>query len=80
VIRGVPVFASSMVFASLVADGQMVSNSAIQNDPAKEALCAKRTQVKPVSFLIDLNYLNRIRAAHPDSTFIAQDGYDSRTD
>jgi hypothetical protein len=41
-IRGLLVFASSMVFASMVANGQMVSNSRIQNDPAKEALCAKR--------------------------------------
>lgn len=37
-IRGLLVFAGSIVFASMIAKGQMVSNSAIQNDPAKEAL------------------------------------------
>jgi hypothetical protein len=64
-----------MVFASMVANGQMVSRSAIQNDPAKEALCAKRAKVKkPVPFLIDQNYVDRTRAAHPDATFIAVDG------
>jgi hypothetical protein len=68
------VFAGSRVFASMVANGQMVSNSAIQNDPAKEALCAKRAKVKPVPFLIDQNYVNSTRAAHPDTTFIAEDG------
>jgi hypothetical protein len=73
-IRGLLVFASSTVFASMVVNGQMVSNGAIQNDPAKEALCAKRAQVKLVSFLIDQNYVNSIRAARPDATFIAEDG------
>lgn len=74
-IRGLLVFAGSMVFASMIANGQMVSNSAIQNDPAKEALCAKRAKVKkPVPFLIDQNYVNITRAAHPDTTFIAEDG------
>lgn len=58
----------------MVANGQIVSSSAIQNDPGKEALCAKRAEVKPVSFLIDQNDVNRIRAAHPDTAFIAQDG------
>ncbi|MGA3082167.1 MAG: hypothetical protein ABSD44_12380 [Terracidiphilus sp.] len=73
-IRSLLVFAGLMVFASMIANGQMVSNSAIQNDPAKEALCAKRTNVKPVPFLIDQNYVNSARAAHPDTTFIADDG------
>ncbi len=73
-IRGLLVFAGSMVFATMIANGQMVSNSAIQNDPAKEALCAKRAKVKPVPFLIDQNYVNIIRAVHPDTTFIAEDG------
>ena len=73
-MRRALVFASSMVFASMAANAQMVSNSATQNDPAKESLCRKRAQVKPVSFLIDQNYVNRIRAAHPDTTFIVQDG------
>jgi hypothetical protein len=73
-IRGLLVFAGSMVFASIVANGQMVSNSGIQNDPAKEALCAKRANAKPVAFLIDQNYVNSTRAAHPDTTFIAEDG------
>lgn len=74
-IRGLLVIAGAMVFASVVANGQMVSNSTIQNDPAKEALCAKRAQVKnPVPFLIDQNYVNSTRAAHPDTTFIAEDG------
>jgi hypothetical protein len=73
-IRRLLVFAGSMVFASMIANGQMVSNSAIQNDPAKEALCAKRAKVKPVPFLIDQNYVNSTRAAHPDTTFIAVDG------
>ena len=74
-IRGLVVFAGSMVFASMVAYGQMVSNSAIQNDSTKEALCAKRAKVKePVPFFIDQDYVNRTRAAHPDTTFIAKDG------
>ncbi len=74
-IRGLLVFTGSLVFASMAANGQMVSSSAIQNDPAKEALCAKRARVKkPVPFLIDQDYVNRIRAAHPDVTFIAEDG------
>ena len=64
-----------MVFASMVANGQMVPNSAIQNDPAKEALCVQRAKVKkPVPFVIDQNYVNWTRAAHPDTTFIAEDG------
>jgi len=64
-----------MVFASVTASGQMVSNSAIQNDPGKEALCAKRAKVKkPVPFMIDQDYVNYTRAAHPDATFIAEDG------
>ena len=79
-IRGLLVFAGSMVFASIVANGQMVSNSGIQNDPAKEALCAKRANAKPVAFLIDQNYVNSTRAAHPDTTFIAEDGICSRID
>ena len=73
-IRGLLVLAGSMVFASMVANGQMVSNSAIQNDPAREALCTKRAKVKPVPFLIDQKYVNRIRVAHPEATFVAGDG------
>jgi hypothetical protein len=77
-IRGLLIFADSMVFALMIANGiangQMVSNSAIQNDPAKEALCAKRAKVKPVPFLIDQNYMNSVRAVHPETTFIADDG------
>jgi hypothetical protein len=74
-IRGLLVFVGSLAFASIVANGQMVSSSAIQNDPAKEALCAKRAGVKkPVPFLIDQTYLDSTRAAHPDTTFIAEDG------
>jgi hypothetical protein len=61
-------------FASAIANGLMVPNKAIQNDPAKEALCAKKAKVKPVQFLIDQNYVNITRAAHPDTTFIAEDG------
>jgi hypothetical protein len=69
------VFTGFMILASVVANGQMVSSSAIQNDPAKEALCAKRARVKsPVPFLIDQSYVNGIRAAHPEATFIAEDG------
>lgn len=82
-IRGFLVVAGSLVFASTfasgVANGQMVSSSAIQNDPARESLCAKRIEkidpkAKLVSFVIDQNYVNTIRAAHPDATFIAEDG------
>lgn len=74
-IRSLLVFSGSLAFASMVANGQMVSSSAIQNDPAKEALCAKRANVnKPVPFLIDQSYVNGVRAAHPDTTFIADDG------
>jgi hypothetical protein len=73
-IRRLLVIAGSMVLASMVAGGQMVQNSAIQNDPAKEALCVKRAKAKPVPFLIDQNYVNSVRAAHPDTTFVAEDG------
>jgi hypothetical protein len=78
-IRSLLVFAGSVVFASMmangIANGQMVQNSAIQNDPAKEALCAKRAKVKQqVPFFIDQDYVNRIKAAHPETTFIAEDG------
>jgi hypothetical protein len=77
--RNFPVFAGSLVFAAMipasaVANGQMVSNGTIQNDPAKEALCAKRAKANPVPFLIDQNYVATVRALHPDTTFIAQDG------
>jgi hypothetical protein len=77
-IRRLLVFAGPTVFASMfingIANGQMVSSSAIQNDPAKEALCQRRAGVKAVPFLIDQDYVNRSRAAHPDATFIAEDG------
>lgn len=74
-IRTLLVLAGSIVFASMVAHDQMVSNSTIQTDPAKEALCTTRAKVKkPVPFLIDQEYVNRTRAAHPDTTFIAEDG------
>jgi hypothetical protein len=77
-IRSLLVVAGAMAFASTIANGianaQMVSNSTIQNDPAKEALCIKRANVKPVAFLIDQNYVSLVRAAHPDTTFIAEDG------
>src|SRR5580658_3878984 len=73
-IRGPLIFAASMLFASIMANAQMVSNTTIQNDPAREALCAKRANVKPVPFLIDQNYVNAMRSAHPDTTFIADDG------
>lgn len=64
----------SLLLASVVAKGQMVSNSTIQNDPAKESLCAKRAKVNPVPFLIDQSYVASVRALHPDTTFIAEDG------
>src|SRR5580698_10062687 len=73
-MRGSLVVAGLAVSASMIAKAQMVSNSAIQNDPAREALCAKRARVKPVPFLIDQDYVNRTRAAHPETTFIAEDG------
>jgi hypothetical protein len=67
-----------MAFAAAIsngiASGQMVANSAIQNDPAKEALCAARADAKPVPFVIDQNYVNSARAAHPETTFVAEDG------
>jgi hypothetical protein len=73
-MRGLLVVAGLAVSASLFANAQLVANSAIQNDPAREALCAKRARVKPVPFLIDQDYVNRARAAHPETTFIAEDG------
>jgi hypothetical protein len=82
-IRRLFVFAGSMVFASTlasgIAGGQMVSSTTIQNDPAREALCAKRAsksdaRFKAAPFMIDQNYVSLIRAAHPDTTFIAEDG------
>ncbi len=72
--RLLSVFACSLVFASVTANGQMVSSSTIQNDPAKESLCAKRAKVKPVPFFIDQSYVESTRALHPDTTFIAADG------
>jgi hypothetical protein len=73
--RDLLVVAGSIVLTSMIAMGQMVSNGTIQNDPAKETLCAQRARVKkPVPFLIDQNYVNMSRAAHPDATFIAEDG------
>ncbi len=73
-IRGLAVVAGSMGFAVVIASGQMVANNAIQNDPAKEALCATRAKVRPVPFLIDQNYVNSVRTAHPEATFVAEDG------
>lgn len=74
-IRGLLVLAGSLTLALTLANGQMVSNSTIQNDPAKESLCAKRANVKKtVPFMIDQNYVNGVRATHPDATFIADDG------
>lgn len=74
-IRALIVFAGSIFSTFMVANSQMVPGSAIQNDPAREALCAKRAGVKkPAPFLIDQDYVNRTRAAHPDTTFIAEDG------
>lgn len=67
-------FLCSLAFVSAVTSGQMVSNSAIQNDPAKESLCAKSAGVKPVPFFIDQKYVESIRTIHPDTTFIAGDG------
>jgi hypothetical protein len=63
-----------LVSVAAVTNGQMVSNSAIHNDPAKEQLCAQRARVTPVPFLIDQNYVDSTRALHPDTTFIAVDG------
>ncbi len=68
------IFTGALVSASAAAHGQMVSNSAIQNDPAKEQLCVQRAKVKTVPFLIDQNYVDRTRALLPDTTFIAEDG------
>lgn len=74
-IRSLFVFAGSTILATMIAQGQMVANSAIQDDPAKDALCAKRARVKTVvPFVIDQNYVNLIRTAHPDTAFIAEDG------
>jgi hypothetical protein len=67
-------FLYSLACVSTLASGQMVSNSAIQNDSAKESLCAERAKVKPVPFFIDQKYVDYIRAIHPDTTFIAADG------
>jgi hypothetical protein len=68
------VFVCFLLFVGVTANCQMVSNSAIQNDSAKETLCAQRAKVKPVPFLIDQNYVQSIRAKYPDTTFIAEDG------
>jgi hypothetical protein len=74
-MRSLLIFAGSMVLASMAANGQMVSSNAIQNDPAKESLCAKRAGIKkPVPFVIDQGYVNSVRAASPATTFIAEDG------
>ena len=68
------VFVCSLVFVSATASGQMISNSTIHNDSAKESLCAARANVKPVAFFIDQKYVDDSRAVHPDTTFIAADG------
>ena len=72
--RVLSIFVCFLVFVSVVANGQLVSNTTIQNDPTKETLCAQRAKVKPVPFLIDQNYVQSARALHPDTTFIAEDG------
>ena len=73
-VRVLHFFFCSIAFVSAAASGQMVSNSAIQNDSAKESLCAKRAGVKPVAFFIDQKYVDYVRSLHPDTTFIAADG------
>ncbi len=56
------------------ATAQMVRNDAIDNDPAKERLCASRANSKTVPFEIDARYVARARSVHRDATFIAIDG------
>lgn len=74
-IRSLLLFTNTLILASMFANGQMVLNSTIQNDTAKEALCAKRANVKkPVAFFIDQSYVDAVKAAHPDTAFIAEDG------
>ncbi|HUB51996.1 MAG TPA: hypothetical protein VL986_07610 [Terracidiphilus sp.] len=68
------IFLSSLAFVSTAASSQMVSNSAIQNDPAKQSICAQRANIKPVPFFIDQKYVDYILSIHPDTTFIAADG------
>jgi hypothetical protein len=72
--RAALIFFCSLAFVSTVASSQMVSNSAIQNDPAKETLCAQRSGVTPAPFFIDQKYVDNVRGLHPDTTFIAVDG------
>lgn len=63
-----------LVVSAAIVHAEMISSSAIGNDPAKEKLCAKRAKGKPVPFVIDSRYVKRARSSHPDSTFIAIDG------
>ncbi len=72
--RIILVFVCFLASVSVAANTQMVSSSTIQNDPAKETLCAQRAKAKPVPFLIDQSYVESTRALHPDTTFIAADG------
>jgi hypothetical protein len=58
----------------------MIRSDSIGNDPDKERLCISRcqqhsfcTNTKIVPFMIDPKYVARIRAWHPDVTFIATD-------
>jgi hypothetical protein len=53
---------------------QMIQNNAIGNDPNNERLCALRAKGATVPFEIDSRYVVRVRALHPDATFIAIDG------
>ena len=67
-------FVSGLVLFSCIAEAEMIRNDAIGNDPAKERLCASRSNGKTVPFEIDSKYVERARSFNPDATFIAVDG------
>lgn len=73
---------SVLLVLSLVSLGQkpqqLVPNSTINQDPAKEQLCIQRLgsqlgKVKPVPFLISPRYVELSRQNTPDSVFVAVD-------
>lgn len=56
---------------------EMILNSSLNNDPAKEKLCLQRAGVKAdqsVPFYIDSSYVRIARSFHSDSTFVVKDG------
>jgi hypothetical protein len=67
---------SFLLFTFGYSNAEMVLNSEIGNDPAKEKLCASRVKSggKMYPFMIDSDFVARVRAVYPDVTFISMRG------